>query len=1371
MPVARAPSRRIAVLVLITAAVASIGLAAPDSERMRTKTFSATELTQGYSNQKVVAMPRLTAGTEYNEAFEADLAAAEIAEGFEIDRVFTRLGGMRSLLLPDHLSPAAAQAQLMATGRYEFVDFDRIRRAAVLPNDPLVNDGRQWHHRNTGQSGGTVGADIGSEAAWNLRTDASNIIVAVIDTGARLTHQDLVANLWTNPGEIAGNNRDDDNNGYIDDVHGIDSRVGTGSPNDPEEDGHGTHVAGIIGAVGNNGIAGSGVAWRVQLMPLRFLGGEDGNGSGVDEIECIDYAIAKGADIINASFGQTGYYRAESEAIRRARNAGIIFVTSAGNDGLDLDLSSVYPASYAHDNIVTVGNSTRLDDEATSSNTGSGMVDLFAPGSEILSLGVADDTATLVQSGTSMAAPMVSGAIALLKAHYPADTYRSTINRLLRGVTPVTAFRGRVQTGGRLNVAGALATTDRRPFNDDFADRAVLAGEVVSVRNSLERATSEAGEPSHAGRLGRSLWFTWTAPAAGLVSIDTRGSLGDTQLSVYTGTTLSGLNLVVDNDNESAGFLTSRVNFTAASGTSYHIAVDGTSAGLLLMNLSSSAANDDFNSAQSLEGDAPLVTTTNANATAQSGEPLHATGANRKSLWYKWTAPHDGNFQVSAYSSSANPALAVYRGSRVNNLTVVGRNDDSGIDGANLNALVSFAAVEDTTYHIALDTLGEEVGEITVSVTDAIWQFTTGQNTSDPDELYLRRPTVTNVPAIGPDGTIYVGSQDAFFYALNPDGTLKWRVATDGYADSNAAAVAPDGTIHFGTYTGIAYALNPDGSERWTSNLGESSYFSAPAVAADGTVYFKQDSGTLRAFSPAGVEQWSYSVPDGEASYAGPAIAADGAILLPANDGALHAINPSGSRRWRFSPTIEDGTPDDSGIYTSPSIDANGNIYASTLNGTVFSLTANGNLRWVFRTPDAGENVSSSIALGDGRAYFASYGAFLYALDQADGTLVWKANIEAQARASSPAIASDGSVIVGSYANKLFRFDRDGELIRSWSAGNWFRSSPALADGRLYIGNGDGKVYAFDLDGIGPAAGADYPWPQYRHGPRHLGRATLESIGQIITPMPDDPGRFVNLSVRNRTTRGNGVLTAGFVLQGDVTKELVVRGVGPALSDFGVAGVVTETALEVFRSDDISAALATNRGWNSNSGDGRDLGAFELPDASDDSVVRVRFDAAVYTAQVSPRNAATEPGVALVEIYDGAVDELRTRLTNLSARTNLTANGDVTIGFVLKGATPRTLLLRAVGPGLDEFLNPATTLNDPRLTLLAGQTAEVGNDDWRGFERVRAAAETVGAFPLQNDSADAAFVISVPPGAYTARVTAPSGQSGIVLVEVYLLPE
>ncbi|HKI71302.1 MAG TPA: S8 family serine peptidase, partial [Verrucomicrobiae bacterium] len=282
-----------------------------------------------------------------------------------------------------------------------------------------------------------------------------NIIVAVIDTGVRYTHEDLADNMWVNPGEIPGNGIDDDGDGYVDDVHGINVINHTGDPND--DYGHGTHVSGTIGAVGNNTVGIVGVCWKVQIMACKFLD-STGNGFISDAIKCMDYARSKGAKVINASWGSTSFTsQALHDAIDTLRQAGIIFVAAAGNSAQDNGVNPIYPASYDLDNIISVAATTRDDDLAVFSNYGASTVDLGAPGEPIFSCWNGSDSDYRYFQGTSMAAPHVTGACALLMAHYPNDNYRQIINRILSNVDRLPSLAGKCISGGRLNLQRALS--------------------------------------------------------------------------------------------------------------------------------------------------------------------------------------------------------------------------------------------------------------------------------------------------------------------------------------------------------------------------------------------------------------------------------------------------------------------------------------------------------------------------------------------------------------------------------------------------------------------------------------------------------------------------------------------------------------------------------------------------------------------------------------------------------------------------------------------------------------------------------------------------------------------------------------------------
>jgi subtilisin family serine protease len=358
--------------------------------------------------------------------------------------------GVRMVEVPAGTTVDAMIARLGRDPRVEVVEPDYLLHLARTPNDPDYSRGLTWGLNNIQGNGG----DIGAVQAWARVTDARDVVVAVIDTGIRTTHEDLAANLWVNPGEIPGNGVDDDRNGYVDDVHGINVVDGTGDPWD--EDGHGTHVAGIIGAVGNNGRGTVGVAWRVRLMGLRFLAG-DADGSVSGAIECLNYARTQGAHLVNASWGNGSRSILLERALLQARDAGVIVVAAAGNHGRDMDREPFYPAGFSAANIVSVTATTRSDGLASYANYGRGRVDLAAPGDGIHSTWHTSDNAYRLNNGTSMAAPFVTGGLALMKAVCPGCSYGQLITALLDTVDRLPALEGKVKSGGRLNLGAAVA--------------------------------------------------------------------------------------------------------------------------------------------------------------------------------------------------------------------------------------------------------------------------------------------------------------------------------------------------------------------------------------------------------------------------------------------------------------------------------------------------------------------------------------------------------------------------------------------------------------------------------------------------------------------------------------------------------------------------------------------------------------------------------------------------------------------------------------------------------------------------------------------------------------------------------------------------
>jgi len=320
----------------------------------------------------------------------------------------------------------------------------------VLPHDPQFND--QWALANSGQRGGKQGADISATLAWATTTGTDKVVVAVLDTGVDYTHEDLVENMWVRPATMAPYH--DDELGTIDDLNGFNAVDTAADPMD--DNGHGTHCAGIIGAEGENNVGIAGVNWKVQIMPLKFLNA-GGSGSTKDAIEAINYVINRkkagvNVRIISASWGSTMKSRALGDVIRKAYENDILFVAAAGNSSVDNDRTPHYPSSYP--NVVSVAALDRNDQLASFSNFGVKSVMIGAPGVDILSTWLNNEYEE--KSGTSMATPVVSGVAALILAKHPQMSAVDLSKQLMNSTDPIIALKGKTVTGGRINAAKAL---------------------------------------------------------------------------------------------------------------------------------------------------------------------------------------------------------------------------------------------------------------------------------------------------------------------------------------------------------------------------------------------------------------------------------------------------------------------------------------------------------------------------------------------------------------------------------------------------------------------------------------------------------------------------------------------------------------------------------------------------------------------------------------------------------------------------------------------------------------------------------------------------------------------------------------------------
>ena len=660
-------------------------------------------------------------------------------------RVLAGLGLPGQLLVETTSSLSNALAAL--SGRGDLVYFEPSHMISLgasaesMPNDPSF--GSLYGLHNVGQSGGTVDADIDATEAWQISTGSQDVVVGVIDTGIDYTHPDLVDNIWVNPGEIPGNGVDDDGNGFVDDVHGYDFVNNDGDPFDDE--GHGTHVAGTIGATGNNGVGVVGVSWDVSLMGLKFL---DANGSGstADAVRAVNYATmmrnqyGHNIRVTNNSWGGGGSSTALRDAIEAGAAADILFVAAAGNSGTDNDASPHYPASYASAAVLAVAATDRNDALASFSCFGATSVDLAAPGVSILSTVPGGGYASY--NGTSMATPHVAGAAVLALSVGPTLSVAELRAVILGTVDAKPGLAGRMVTGGRLNVAQMLEslsselTVPVAPAAVSASDGTILGGVRILWSPSLHADSYE-------------VW---------------RGTSADATVATQL---VAGLTT------------TTYIDAAAVIDTTYHYWVKATnSLGTSDFSLSdpgfhlaSRSANDMFADRFELTGSSATVFGTNIDATAEAGEPINFYGG--KSVWWTWTAPADGSVVIDTVGSDFDTTLAMYLGSTVSTLTRLTRNDDA----VGLQSRIALEARAGTTYHIAVDGYGQAAGSIVLNL----------QHTSAPEPPTNQTPAdiLLSGTAVGenlPGGTL-VGS----LAAVDPDAndTFTYElVAGEGSTDN-----------------------------------------------------------------------------------------------------------------------------------------------------------------------------------------------------------------------------------------------------------------------------------------------------------------------------------------------------------------------------------------------------------------------------------------------------------------------------------------------------------------------------------------------------------------------------------------------------------
>jgi|GEM_PF-3758816 len=412
----------------------------------------------------------------FNPNYANPLPAANgsVLPGVILDYAYDLVPGLwRARIEGDLFTVSSAIAALSSDPRVEYAVPNGRNQAESIPNDPRFAS--QWYLAQ-------VGPSIRAVSAWDNYTGSGVTIVAIFDTGVDVNHPDLKNRIWGNGAEIPGDGIDNDGNGIVDDFHGASFNQGNVTGDVLDGDGHGTAVAGLIGATGNNGVGVAGVNWSATILPLKVI--QAGQALDGDLLQAMDYAAKAGAKIWNLSLGGGAYSRAMSDAFDAASNRGIIVVSAAGNNSQNNDINPHFPSSYTAENVIAVAATDANDRLARFSNFGIASVDIAAPGTNLLTTLPGGNYGT--RQGTSMAAALVSGALSLLWDRSPNASASQVLDALMNHAKSLDSLKGVVQAGGRLDIGGLTQeVVDARPPVPPASGGSGSSGSVSNPGGSL----------------------------------------------------------------------------------------------------------------------------------------------------------------------------------------------------------------------------------------------------------------------------------------------------------------------------------------------------------------------------------------------------------------------------------------------------------------------------------------------------------------------------------------------------------------------------------------------------------------------------------------------------------------------------------------------------------------------------------------------------------------------------------------------------------------------------------------------------------------------------------------------------------------------
>ncbi len=604
--------------------------------------------------------------------------------------------------------------RLLDTSLFSYVETDGWIRVQLTPDDDGFEQDLLWGLRNQL----VEGADVNAESAWDLTTGSPEVVVGILDTGILYTHNELVGQIWVNPAEIPDDGIDNDDNGYVDDIHGVNIPLNNGDPLD--DHGHGTHVAGIVGAAANGGGPMVGVAWQVQMMGLKVLTSQ-GFGSSSGILAGYEYGVENGCRIINASLGGPVRSQAMFDAIAASLRRGVLLVAAAGNDATNNDVYPSYPNGYDLPNVISVAAMNIFGELAGFSNYGANTVHVAAPGEDIYSLGIEGDDAYQVNSGTSMAAPFVSGVATLIASAFPASTPTEIRERIISTAVRSPAFSGLAVSRGWVDAFAAL----------DLEGDGILESTVDPPSGSLILAGRELDITVRVSDLFgiTDADVAGTFPALGTVAFANDGVDPDVLAddALYTlrigipdqeGPYSFSVRSTAEDKEESILRVSYQVvhppandNFAHASklpsggtGSSF---LETTSLFTTIECLEPGGAICDCNAEEPEPPEDEDGEEAPEPVPCNRIEPYHAEQPlSDHSLWWSWTASEDAEVLVSTLGSDFDTVLAIYTGSELGSLEEVASSDNVGTSS---QSYLTFPADEGVSYRIAV--AGVETGD------------------------------------------------------------------------------------------------------------------------------------------------------------------------------------------------------------------------------------------------------------------------------------------------------------------------------------------------------------------------------------------------------------------------------------------------------------------------------------------------------------------------------------------------------------------------------------------------------------------------------------------------------------------------------------